>query len=78
MILHIVRIAGLITLLVLSTFYPFLPGKYDTLAIPLSGMAQIFGIVGLLLIPVFYVVVRRLLGDKLDEAPKLPRDDAAG
>jgi multidrug efflux pump len=25
---------------------------------------------GLLLIPVFYVVVRRMLGDKLDEAPK--------
>jgi multidrug efflux pump len=25
---------------------------------------------GLLLIPVFYVVVRRVLGDKLDEAPK--------
>jgi multidrug efflux pump len=24
---------------------------------------------GLLLIPVFYVVVRRLLGDKMDEAP---------
>jgi hypothetical protein len=52
MILHIVRIAGLITLLVLATFYPFLPGKYDTLAMPLSGMAQIFGIVGLLLVPV--------------------------
>jgi multidrug efflux pump len=30
---------------------------------------------GLLLIPVFYVVVRRLLGDKLDEAAKkIPRD----
>ena len=26
---------------------------------------------GLLLIPVFYVVVRRMLGDKLDEPPKL-------
>jgi multidrug efflux pump len=25
---------------------------------------------GLLLIPVFYVVVRRLLGDKLDEKPR--------
>ena len=25
---------------------------------------------GLLLIPVFYVVVRRLLGDKMDEAPR--------
>lgn len=32
---------------------------------------------GLLLIPVFYVVVRRMLGDKLDEAPKLASKDAA-
>jgi multidrug efflux pump len=31
---------------------------------------------GLLLIPVFYVVVRRMLGDKLDEAPKLASKDA--
>ena len=52
MTLHVVRIGGLITLLVLCTFYPFLPGEYDALAMPLSGMAQIFGIVGLLLVPV--------------------------
>ncbi|MDI9237659.1 efflux RND transporter permease subunit [Lysobacter sp. LF1] len=30
---------------------------------------------GLLLIPVFYVAVRRLLGDKLDEKPVLVRDE---
>jgi multidrug efflux pump len=30
---------------------------------------------GLLLIPVFYVAVRRVLGDKLDEAPKLEQDE---
>ncbi|MFC3550354.1 multidrug efflux RND transporter permease subunit [Lysobacter cavernae] len=30
---------------------------------------------GLLLIPVFYVVVRRVLGDKLDEKPVIVRDD---
>ena len=30
---------------------------------------------GVLLIPVFYVVVRRILGDKLDEAPKIVRHD---
>ena len=30
---------------------------------------------GLLLIPVFYVVVRRMLGDKLDEKPVLEHDD---
>lgn len=50
--LHLVRIGGLITLLVLSTFYPFLPGQYDGFAVPLSAMAQAFGAVGLLLIPV--------------------------
>ncbi|TBR08704.1 MAG: efflux RND transporter permease subunit, partial [Lysobacter sp.] len=32
---------------------------------------------GLLLIPVFYVVVRRLLGDTLDEPPRLDPDDTA-
>ncbi len=31
---------------------------------------------GLLLIPVFYVVVRRILGDKLDEPPRLEADTA--
>ncbi|GGZ64758.1 multidrug efflux RND transporter permease subunit [Lysobacter xinjiangensis] len=31
---------------------------------------------GLLLIPVFYVIVRRLLGDKMDEPPKTDASDA--
>jgi hypothetical protein len=52
MTLHIVRIAGLIALLVLCTFYPVLPGGYDPLAVSLSAMAQTFGIVGLLVLPV--------------------------
>ena len=30
---------------------------------------------GLLMIPIFYVVVRRLLGDKLDEATRPPREE---
>ena len=30
---------------------------------------------GLLLIPVFYVAVRRLLGDKMDEKPVIERDE---
>jgi multidrug efflux pump len=33
---------------------------------------------GLLLIPVFYVVVRRALGDKLDEASHTIRHDHGG
>lgn len=32
-------------------FYPFLPGPYDGLAVTVSVMARLFGIVGLLLVP---------------------------
>src|SRR5688500_16893209 len=52
MTLHLVRMGGLVMLIVLCTFYPFLPGEYDGLAVPLSAMAQTFGVVGLLLVPV--------------------------
>lgn len=52
MALHLIRISGLIILLVLCTFYPFVPGEYDGLAAPLSAMAQTFGVVGLLLVAV--------------------------
>lgn len=52
MILHLVRICGLIILFVLCAFYPFLPGEYDGLAVPLSAAAQAFGLVGLVLVPV--------------------------
>lgn len=52
MILHIVRIVGLIPLIVLCTFYPFLPGEYDSLAMSLSAMAQTLGLAGLLGVPV--------------------------
>jgi|GEM_PF-6756950 len=52
MTLHLVRVSGLITFLFLCTFYPFLSGKYDGLAVALSTMAQIFGVIGMLLVPV--------------------------
>ena len=52
MTLHIVRMAGLIALLILCTFYPVLPGGYDPLAVSLSAMAQTFGMGGLLVLPV--------------------------
>jgi hypothetical protein len=32
--------------------YPFLPGQYDVLAMPLSTMAQLLGTAGLLLVPI--------------------------
>jgi len=37
---------------ILCTLLPFLPGPYDSLAVPLSLMAQVFGTLGLLLVPV--------------------------
>jgi hypothetical protein len=50
-IVHLAVIIGAATLLVLLIIYPFLPGGYDRLAVPLSIMAQVFGVVGLALIP---------------------------
>ena len=40
------------TAIITATFLPFFPGGYDPLSKPLSGMAWIFGRVGLLLVPV--------------------------
>ena len=51
MIRHIVRIAAIIILFVLIMVYPFLPGQYDALALPLSTIVQLLATVGLLLIP---------------------------
>ena len=51
-ILHLALLIGLTTLLVLIMVYPFLPGAYDSLALPLSTMVQVLGAFGLLLVPV--------------------------
>jgi len=51
MFVHFIQIAGIIILIVLCIVYPFLPGGYDGLAIPLSTMAQSFGVLGMLLVP---------------------------
>ena len=37
---HLLRIAGITCLAALCISYPFLPGPYDSLAAPLSGMVQ--------------------------------------
>ncbi|PVD49403.1 hypothetical protein DC498_25175 [Terrimonas sp.] len=42
----------LTTLLALGIAYPFLSGDYDRLAMPISTMIQVFGLVGLALVPV--------------------------
>lgn len=50
--LHVLRMVVLTALIGLCMVYPFLPGGYDALAVALSAMAQVFGIVGLLLVPI--------------------------
>lgn len=52
MLTHVLGVAAVTAVIVFSTLLPFLPGGYDSLAEPLSTMARIFGIVGLLLVPV--------------------------
>jgi hypothetical protein len=49
---HLFRISAATGCIILLTALPFLPGRYDSLALPLSLMAQVFGKVGLLLVPV--------------------------
>ena len=49
---HFPRITAATAGIILFTLLPFLPGRYDSLAVPLSLMARIFGVVGLLLVPV--------------------------
>lgn len=45
-------IVAAVAAIALAMFLPFLPGKFDALALPISGMAQMAGIFGLLLVPV--------------------------
>ncbi len=45
-------IVAITALLGLVMVYPFLPGSYDRLATGLSLMVQVFGLIGLLLVPV--------------------------
>jgi len=52
MLKHFLGITAATAVIILCTLLPFLPGRYDSLAVPLSGMSQLFGKVGLLLVPV--------------------------
>lgn len=49
---HLLCILSVTALLALGLVHPFLPGRYDALAFGLSAMVQVFGITGLLLVPV--------------------------
>lgn len=52
MIAHALAMIATVAAIVLCMLLPFLPGGYDPLAAPLSAMAQTFGIVGLILVPI--------------------------
>lgn len=59
---HLLRIAGATTLILLCTLLPFLPGRHDSLAVPLSLMAQVIGTLGLVLVPfgALWLTIERL------------------
>ena len=48
----LLRIGAFTAIVILCTFLPFLPGRHDVLAVPLSSMAQAIGTAGLILVPV--------------------------
>ena len=48
---HSLRLTAAIAGITLFTLLPFLPGRYDRLAVPLSSITQLFGLTGLLLVP---------------------------
>jgi hypothetical protein len=52
MMTHLLRVTAAITFIILCTLLPFLPGRYDSLAVPLSVMSQFLGRAGLLFVPV--------------------------
>jgi hypothetical protein len=51
-IVHILQIGAAIAFIMMCTLLPFLPGRYDAVAMTVSLMAQVFGRIGLLLVPV--------------------------
>lgn len=52
MMTHTFRIIAAVAGIMLLTLLPFIPGGYDSLAIPLSTMAQFVGFVALIVVPV--------------------------
>ena len=58
---HLLGILGAIGLVLFFTFLPFFPGRYDPLAMPLSVMAQVGAILGLVLVPfgVMWILAER-------------------
>lgn len=51
LVVHLGLVIFFTVVLILCMLYPFLPGGYDRLAVPLATMVQVFGVVGLALVP---------------------------
>jgi hypothetical protein len=49
--IHLLGIAASIAFIIFCTLLPFLPGRHDSLAVPLSLMAQVASTVGLVVVP---------------------------
>ena len=73
LIRHISLIIFLTALLALGIAYPFLTGDYDRLAMPISTMIQVFGLVGLSLVPVgiLWLTIPKYMFGFAIAAPKL-------
>lgn len=67
MIKHIVGIVAAIAFTFFCTLLPFLPGSYDGLAVALSEMAHMFGILGLLLVPIGLLWIAADRSKRLDQ-----------
>src|SRR5262245_65722707 len=49
--MHLAGAAITAGVIMLCAWLPFLPGRYDVLAVPVSGIAQLIGTAGLLPVP---------------------------
>ena len=73
---HVVRIAALTALALFCTFYPYLPGDFDGVAVGLSMMAQVGAVLGagLVLIGLLWLAHElRARGARQRESPIRPR-----
>jgi hypothetical protein len=72
MALHLGRMTAITLLILFCTFYAFLPGRYDGLAVPLSLVARTLGMAGLLLVPIGIVWLAHELRNRAKRAQDLP------
>jgi hypothetical protein len=68
---------GITVFILLCMFYPFLPGKFDPLAVTLSTMAQVIGATGLLLVPIGVLWLVHELRKRARKRRNLPHAERA-